>query len=73
MTRAEHLSWAKERALEFADRGDKGQTLASFVSDIGKFEGEPIVGRDTMALMTQDLLQFRTSPADLRNWVVGFN
>ena len=29
MTRAEHLRWAKDRALEYADRGDVANAMAS--------------------------------------------
>ena len=29
MTRAEHLQWAKDRALEYADQGDTGNAMAS--------------------------------------------
>ena len=36
MTRAEHLAWAKERALEYLP--DVNQALASFISDLGKHE-----------------------------------
>jgi hypothetical protein len=35
MTRAEHLVWAKERALEYLP-GDVPQAAASFISDLGK-------------------------------------
>lgn len=36
MTRQEHLSWCKQRALEFVDAGDNVQALASMGSDLGK-------------------------------------
>ncbi len=36
MTRAEHLAWCKQRALEYVDAGDVNQAFASMVSDLGK-------------------------------------
>lgn len=38
MTRAEHLAWAKARALEYLDRGDAANALASMISDLGKHD-----------------------------------
>ena len=35
-SRAEHLAWCKARALEYVDRGELNQALASFTSDLGK-------------------------------------
>jgi len=39
MTRAEHLQWSKTRALEYVERGDYVQAVASMISDLGKHEG----------------------------------
>lgn len=36
MTRAEHLAWAKERALRYLDEGDLAGALASMGSDLRK-------------------------------------
>lgn len=36
VTRAEHLAWCKERALEYCDQGDWMNAWASMVSDLGK-------------------------------------
>ena len=36
MTRAEHLQWAKDRANEYARRGDTQKAFASFMSDMSK-------------------------------------
>lgn len=35
-TRAEHLSWAKERALEYVERGELQDAFNSIASDLGK-------------------------------------
>ena len=36
MTRAEHLAWAKQRALEYVDRGELQHALDSIISDMRK-------------------------------------
>jgi hypothetical protein len=36
MTRAEHLQWCKDRALEYARRGDVKNAVASMCSDLTK-------------------------------------
>lgn len=36
LSRTMHLNWCKERALEYARRGELEQALASFWSDIKK-------------------------------------
>jgi hypothetical protein len=56
MTREEHLAWAKTRALEYANRGDLVNAVASMGSDLAllvgaapAFVAEPI-GRPLAAL-----------------------
>lgn len=39
MTRAEHLDWCKQRALEYAERGELSDAFASLVSDLRKHDG----------------------------------
>lgn len=39
MTRAEHVAWAKERALEYVEAGQLTDAWTSLVSDLGKHEG----------------------------------
>jgi len=36
ITRAEHLAWCKERALEYANAGDLTSSMASMLSDLRK-------------------------------------
>lgn len=38
MNRAEHLQWCKDRAIEYARRGDIQGAYASFCSDMRKHE-----------------------------------
>lgn len=36
MTRSEHLAWCKQRALEYLDKGDCANAVASIMSDMNK-------------------------------------
>jgi hypothetical protein len=35
LTRAEHMAWAKERALKYADRGETGLAMSALIQDLG--------------------------------------
>jgi len=48
-SRAEHLAWAKARALEYVDAGNIMQAMASLTSDLTKHD-------ETHKLVTRDLL-----------------
>ena len=71
-TRAEHLAWCKERALEYVDRGDTAQAFASMGSDLGKHpetEGHVAIQLGMMQIMTGGL----STPEDMRKFINGFN
>lgn len=65
MTRAEHLEWAKARALDYLDRGEYLNGISSMLSDMNKHPqladhcGLPLA----MTLRTLD---------DARSWVEAF-
>jgi len=72
MTRQEHLDWAKQRALEYAQRGDIQQAVASMLSDLRKHpELEHHAGGDLgmMLLMSGNM---RTG-VECEKWIKGFN
>jgi hypothetical protein len=72
MTRAEHLAWAKERALAYADKGDAVNALASLTSDLGKHpvtEGHEAIMLGTMLAMNGHL----STPTQIREWIKGVN
>lgn len=70
MDRAEHLAWAKTRALEYLDKGEASNAVNSMLSDLGKHEElEFSVGMGTMILLTIDL----RNPEAVKRWIVGFN
>ena len=70
MTRAEHVAWAKERAMAYADQGDTTNTITSLASDLGKHpdtadHGAIMLG--TMLAMSGKL----ATVAQLREFVQG--
>jgi Tfp pilus assembly protein PilF len=69
-TRAEHLAWCKERALEYLDAGDLANAVASMGSDLNK---HPQTGAGA-ALMSLGLMYvMNCDQAGVRRWIEGFN
>jgi hypothetical protein len=69
MTRAEHLAWAKTRALNYVD--DPEQAVASMGSDLGKHDelsGHPGIQLGFMELLAGTM---RGREA-VRRWIEGF-
>ncbi len=72
MTRAEHLAWCKQRALEYADRGDVSQAIASMTSDLGKHpETEDHGGILLMTMMAMS--GHLKTPGEVREFIDGLN
>ncbi len=72
MTRAEHLAWCKQRALEYVDQDDLTNAWASMVSDLNKHsetEGHSAIELGMMLLMNGHL----STPLDMRKFINGFN
>jgi hypothetical protein len=70
MTRAEHLAWAKERALEYVASGEMIDAIASMLSDLGKHpETERSVAMGAMLSITVN----RRDPYSVKRWIEGFN
>jgi hypothetical protein len=72
MTRAEHIAWCKQRALEYVERGELKNAVVSMLSDLRKHpETENHIGGEmgTMLLIGGHLN--RTD--EVRNWIEGFN
>ena len=73
MTRAEHLAWAKRRALEYVDAGEIVNAVASMTSDLRKHDklaDHPAIPMGTMLLMSHSALH---SSGQVRKWIEGFN
>jgi hypothetical protein len=74
VTRAEHLAWAKERALEYADQGDTASAIASLTSDLGKHpETAASVSIVAKLMMPLAISGHLSTPAELRKFIEGFN
>ncbi len=71
-TRAEHLAWCKERALEYADRGDVANAIASMGSDLRKHPETKGHGAMELMMMMAMAGQF-DRPGELRKFIEGFN
>lgn len=72
MTRAEHLAWAKERALEYVDTGDVQNAYASLASDLDKHP--ETAGHDGITLgMMQMMGGMLNTPEQMRKFIEGFN
>lgn len=72
MTRAEHLAWCKESALQYVDAGDPSQAVASMTSDLRKhpeLENHAGIGLGAMLMFGGHMK--RTD--EVRKWIVGFN
>jgi hypothetical protein len=72
MTRAEHLSWCKRRAIDCLP--DIDEAIASMASDLGKHEETRRDHQMTIGLM----LQLRANgnlntPLEMRKFIEGFN
>lgn len=72
MKRAEHLAWCKKRALEYVDRGDLGQALASMASDLNKHD-ELRKHPGTLLGAGLMLRGHLLTPHEMRKWIEGFN
>lgn len=66
MTRAEHLAWAKERALEELDRGNYVNAVASMISDLRKH-------KELESHLGIMLFIGVRNPDQARRWIEGFN
>lgn len=68
MDRAEHLQWAKNRAMEYVNAGDYPQAVASMLSDLGAHDETR--GSAAICAMLALMVKDRKSATD---FVQGFN
>lgn len=69
MDRAEHLQWAKTRALKYLP-ADPRNAMASMMSDLGKHEEL----RGHAGLLISPLFYGAANdPVEVRKWAEGFN
>jgi hypothetical protein len=72
MTRAEHLQWCKDRALEYVNEGKLTLAFSSMVSDLGKHD--ELANHAGIRFGTELLLSghLETEPK-MREFITGFN
>lgn len=72
MTRAEHLAWCKQQALEYIDRGEIQDGITSMISDMSKHPQteNPSLNRLTMMLLIGGHL---STPEEARKHINGYN
>lgn len=72
MTREEHLSWCKKRALEYVDSGDLANAYASMASDLNK---HPETERHSAITIGMALLMngHLDTAEKMRKFIEGFN
>lgn len=74
MNRAEHLAWAKQRALECVNRGELREAFTSLLSDLGKHpdlkQSQDLCGELGLMLFVNGHLN---TPKQMTDWIVGFN
>jgi len=71
MTRAEHMAWAKQRALEYVERGDLTNAVASMGSDLEKHA--ETADSASAFLMMAGMLEIKNGAQAVRRWIEGFN
>lgn len=70
MTRQEHLKWAKDRAIEYANRGDITGAWGSLVSDLNKHKETR--GHDAILLGSQLVISGHLNTAEkMREFIDG--
>ena len=72
MTRAEHLAWCKQRALEYVDAGDLQSALASMGSDLNKHPDTANHSGTQLGLMLMVGGHLSTKD-EMRRFIEGFN
>jgi hypothetical protein len=72
LTRAEHLQWCKDRALEYVELGDLETAILSMQSDIKKHPETTLEQSIEVALLQILFSQPRTA-ANVRHWIQSFN
>lgn len=72
MTREEHLAWCKKRALEYCDRGEFSQALASMGSDLNSHDQTRDHAGLSIGLLLMMAGDLNTEPK-MRRFIEGFN
>lgn len=71
MTRAEHLQWCKNRALEILETGRTQEAIASMISDLRKYEETKDHAGILLGAMT--FMFGKYTDGEVKYWIEGFN
>jgi hypothetical protein len=71
MNHAEHLAWAKVRALDLLSQGDIEGALSSFMSDLAKHEG--LRSHPVNDLIAMHMAAGLVTPVNARSLIEGTN
>jgi len=71
MTRDEHLTWCKQRALEYVDAGELANAVASMGSDLSKHEDTRNPANDGLVAIGL-MYVMQNDAAAVRRWIKGF-
>jgi hypothetical protein len=72
-SRTEHLAWCKQRALEYVDRGDLADALASMASDVRKHPGTDTPATTMLLALEGTRCVMNADAAGMRRFIEGFN
>jgi hypothetical protein len=71
MTRAEHLQWCKNRALEYVNQGDLRNAYTSMIS--GLLEHDETKNMGSQFGMDLMMVAVLTTPEAMEKFIEGFN
>jgi hypothetical protein len=71
MTRDEHLTWCKQRALEYVAVGELDNAVASMGSDLSQHEGTRNPANDGLLVLGM-MYVVDGDAAGVRRWIEGF-
>ena len=73
-SRAEHLQWAKDRALKYADQEDMTNAIASLASDLQQHpDTAPSANIVAELMLPLAMMGKFDRPGELRKFIEGFN
>lgn len=72
VSRAEHLAWCKQRALQYVDAGNLQEAYTSFVSDLTKHEATKSHTAIMLGMM-QMMGGHLSTPQLMREYIEGTN
>ena len=73
MTRAEHLQWCKDRAMEYVNSGDLQRAFTSMCSDILNHPETAHHSVTNQLGMMQLMGGFLDTPKMMEDWIKGYN